>query len=110
MNNKQDKFLSQLGLCKRAGKLMLGEDATLIALRDKSAKLVILSEDASELTAKKIKDKCLHYHVPLIQRFDRYTLGGCVGQEARVVLVVIDKGFARMLQQSTEIPTEVAED
>ena len=45
-----NKFLSLLGLCKRAGKLAAGEVAAEQAVRGKKAFLLILSEDASKNT------------------------------------------------------------
>lgn len=42
-------------------------------------------------------DKCAFYGVPLCKVPDRYTLGGAIGKDARVVVAVTDEGFARQL-------------
>jgi ribosomal protein L7Ae-like RNA K-turn-binding protein len=55
MNNK---LLSLLGLCKRAGKLIQGFDAVETAVKDKTAGLVLLSRDLSPKTAKSIAHVC----------------------------------------------------
>ncbi|EPR26978.1 LSU ribosomal protein L7AE [Geobacillus sp. WSUCF1] len=47
---------------------------------------------------KKVTDKCTFYGVPLCKVPDRYVLGGAIGKDARVVVAVIDEGFARQLQ------------
>ena len=104
---KQNKTLSQLGLCRRAGKLETGEEPVLISITEQNAKLVIFSTDISEQTAKKIIDKCNTYKVPYVQLFDRYELGAAVGHAARVVVAIKDKGFATMITRSLETNTEV---
>lgn len=52
MNNDQ-KVLNLLGMAKRAGKLVSGEDLSLKEIRNGTAKLVIVAVDASENTRKK---------------------------------------------------------
>ncbi len=80
------------------------------AIRSGEAKLVILSEDASAGTAKKVRDKCSHYQVKLVQKFSRYMLGWALGQEARVTVAITDNGFSQLIQKSLDIPTEVTGD
>lgn len=43
----ETKFLSALGLCKRAGKLSEGNDAVDEAIKSKKARLIIIGSDAS---------------------------------------------------------------
>lgn len=45
MNNK--KSISMMGLARRAGKLSMGHDMALLAVKSKKAKLVILASDVS---------------------------------------------------------------
>ena len=42
-----NKTLSVMGLARRAGKLVIGHDAVMLSVRNKKAKLVLLTEDAS---------------------------------------------------------------
>ena len=49
-----NKFFSLLGLCKRAGKLVAGAVAAEQAVRKKQAFLLILAQDASKNTKKKL--------------------------------------------------------
>lgn len=46
----QDSILSMIGLAKRAGKVVSGEFSTEKAVKENKAKLVIVSEDASNNT------------------------------------------------------------
>jgi ribosomal protein L7Ae-like RNA K-turn-binding protein len=93
-----ERWASLLGLANRAGKVISGEELTVKEIRSGKAKLVFLAEDASENTTKKITDKCSSYGVPLRKVSDRYTLGRAIGKDARVVVAVMDEGFANKLR------------
>ncbi|CAG7623910.1 YlxQ family RNA-binding protein [Paenibacillus allorhizosphaerae] len=92
-------FFSNLGLAMRAGKVITGEEMVIQSVRGGEAKLVIVAEDASENTLKKINDKCSYYGVPLLLTGQREQLGDSIGKEARVAIAVTDAGFARMLMK-----------
>ncbi|WP_281887564.1 YlxQ family RNA-binding protein [Paenibacillus sp. YYML68] len=92
-----ERFYSNLGLAMRAGKVLTGEEMVIDAVRTGDAKLVIVSEDASANTLKKVNDKCIHYQVPIHQYGSREQLGASIGKESRVVIAVTDAGFARLL-------------
>ncbi len=91
------KFFQLLGLANRARKLVSGEELVLNEIQKKTAKLVILSEDASEATKKKFQNKCLFYDIKLVTVGDRATLGHAIGKERRVVIAVLDEGFSAKL-------------
>ncbi|ETI70331.1 YlxQ family RNA-binding protein [Neobacillus vireti] len=95
MNQKQ--WMSLLGLANRARKITTGEELTVKEIRSGKAKLVLLSADASANTTKKITDKCNSYEVPFKMVEDRHLLGQAIGKEARVVVAVMDDGFAKKL-------------
>jgi ribosomal protein L7Ae-like RNA K-turn-binding protein len=101
MGNKQ--WASFLGLANRARKIISGEELVVKEIRSGKAKLVLLAEDASVNTAKKIQDKCLSYNVPLRKVTDRYTLGHAIGKDARVVVAVTDEGFAKKLMAMLDV-------
>ncbi|NEW05589.1 50S ribosomal protein L7ae [Paenibacillus sp. SYP-B3998] len=103
----KNKFLSQLGLAMRAGKLVTGDEGVFKAIRSGEAKLVIIAEDASANTQKKFQDKCLFYGVKLIAMGTKYELGHSIGKEMRVTIGVLDGGFAQMLQKCHVNPAEV---
>lgn len=107
MKTKKNDPLSYLGLAMRAGKLAIGDDIVLQAIRSKEAKLVILADDASARTQKKFRDKCSHYQIPLVVYGNRYELGASIGKEERVVIAVNDQGFAEMIAKCQVKPAEV---
>ncbi|TYS46672.1 YlxQ family RNA-binding protein [Bacillus infantis] len=95
MNSNQ--WMSLLGLANRARKIISGEELSVKEIRGGKAKLVLLSADASANTAKKVTDKCKSYHVPYKIVGNRHLLGQAIGKEARVVVAVLDSGFAKKL-------------
>jgi ribosomal protein L7Ae-like RNA K-turn-binding protein len=95
MNKNQ--WMSLLGLANRARKIISGEELSVKEIRNGKAKLVLLSADASANTTKKITDKCKSYEVPYKLVEDRHLLGQAIGKEARVVVAVLDDGFAKKL-------------
>jgi len=89
--------MSFLGLANRARKITSGEELTVKEIRSGKAKLVLLSADASANTTKKISDKCKSYNVPLKIVENRHLLGQAIGKEARVVVAIMDDGFAKKM-------------
>lgn len=94
----QQQWMSLLGLANRARKLISGEELVIKEIRSKKARLVLLAEDASKNTEKKISDKCAYYQIPLKRVKNRSFLGQAIGKEARVVVAVLDEGFAQKLR------------
>ncbi len=92
---RQSKVLSMLGLAARGHNVVSGESQTLSAVKDGSAVLVIVAEDASENTKKLFSDKCSFYEVPLRMYGNREALGKAIGKDIRSSLAVIDEGLAQ---------------
>lgn len=93
----QHQWMSLLGLANRAGKIISGEELTVKEIRNGKAKLILISADASSNTNKKITDKCTSFGVPVKVIENREILGHAIGKESRVVVAVLDKGFATKL-------------
>jgi len=94
---KQNQWMSLLGLANRARKVISGEELSIKEVRSNKARLVLLSADASQNTTKKVTDKCKSYNIPLKMVENRFLLGQAIGKEARVVVAVLDEGFAKKL-------------
>ncbi|PLR69787.1 MULTISPECIES: YlxQ family RNA-binding protein [Bacillaceae] len=92
------QWMSLLGLANRARKIVSGEELVIKEVRQSRAKLVLLSSDASDNTAKKVTDKCSYYRIPLVSVPDRYMLGQAIGKDARVVVAIVDAGFAAKIK------------
>lgn len=94
---KQNQWMSLLGLANRARKVISGEELSIKEVRSNKANLVLLSADASQNTQKKVTDKCKSYNIPCKIVENRFLLGQAIGKEARVVVAVLDEGFAKKL-------------
>lgn len=92
-----EKVLQLLGLAARARKIITGEELTVREIRAGKAHLVIIAEDASKNTMKKISDKCNTYNVEKHVFGTREMLGHAIGKESRVVLALTDAGFANKM-------------
>ena len=93
------KFLSMLGLAKRAGAVMTGTDLVTKALPSGKICLVIYAENSSQNTEKKITDKCKFYGVQCIKCvYDSATLSHATGKESDVCAFGIsDENFSKEL-------------
>jgi len=92
-----EKFWRMLGMACRARRLVFGSDAVERGVRAGKVVLVILADDVGPNTKDKIGRLSVHYEVPLITAGDRQTLGHWTGRETRVVIGVVDEGFANTL-------------
>ncbi|MCD8160540.1 MAG: ribosomal L7Ae/L30e/S12e/Gadd45 family protein [Clostridiales bacterium] len=91
------RFLSLLGLCKRAGKLAAGETLALEAIEAHKVRLVLVTEDCSPRSLRKLTNACGD-RIPLMQvALSRAALGGALGWETCAAVAVEDGGFAARL-------------
>lgn len=97
MTNK--KILSLLGLATRSRNLVSGEFMTERSVKDGTAKLVIVAEDASDNTKKEFCDMCAYYKVPIAILGTKEELGKSMGKEMRASLSITDQGFARSVNK-----------
>ncbi len=88
-----------LGLAYRAGKLSYGIEMSLKSIQNKSAKLIIIAEDASLNTIKKITDKAKYYQIDYKIMFDTKTLSNAIGKSNIKVICLLDEGFKKMFTQ-----------
>lgn len=91
--------MTMLGFAKKAGKLASGEGITLESIKKGKAQVVVLALDASENTAKRIKDKANYRNIPVIEVLDRKEIGKAIGVDERVVVAILDTGFANSIKK-----------
>lgn len=96
MENRQ-KILNLLGLARRAGKVVAGEEMVLKKLRNGQLSLVLMASDCGQATRKKVTDKCQSYQVDLCEEFNQVELSLAIGQK-RTIVALTDKGFAQKIQ------------
>ena len=101
-SEQNQKLLSALGLCRKAGKLICGTPLICEALGSPTKKpyAVIMASDNSENTQKKLRDKCTFYGVELIRvELEGDTLSDAIGKSGRISAVAVtDENFYRLLK------------
>lgn len=93
------KFLSLLGMCRRAGKLSCGHDGAIGSVRSKTAKLCLLSSDSSERLRKEIEREANfeNRNIPVVILFSTMEdIRKATGLKS-AVLSVNDEGFAKTM-------------
>lgn len=98
----QNKTLSTLGICRKAGKLILGYDETAKGMEQGTAKLLVLASDLSPKSEKEITrlaDRQKITTVRLDATMDElwYALGKRAG-----ILAVTDQGLADKIAAQTD--------
>lgn len=96
------RVFGALGLCAKAGRLILGVPMIIEAMqKGKRIYLVLEAGDTSDNTHKKITDKCNFYGVEKIRTdVDGGALGAAVGKSSSLAAVAItDEGFYKMVSK-----------
>lgn len=88
------KLYGMIGLCVKAGRMAFGGEACESLVRSGKLPLVIVAEDASENTKKRMQDKCKSYGVELILFGSVDSLAKSTGKGKVSVLGIRDTGFA----------------
>lgn len=90
-----DKALSFLGLSRRAGKLLTGEDGVSGAARSGDAALLMTASDTADNTKKKAVNLSEWYRIPYVALpWDKDTLGELLDKRVCAILALTDYGLA----------------
>ena len=92
--NQNHKVLSLIGLSMKAGKVESGGFCTEKAVKSGSARLVIISSEASENTRRKFADMCEYRKIPWYVFGEKEELGHAMGKEFRATLAITDENLA----------------
>ncbi len=101
--------LGLIGIAMRAGKLTLGEEASLDVIRADRAALIIVDEGVSPGTLKKFRDASAFHNVKMVT-LEAGQLGRLVGRPNRRTAVVQDKKLAEGILKGMGIVPESGED
>lgn len=93
----QTKVYGLIGIARRARKVVMGE-SVIAAIQNKSAKVVLISEDASDNTKKKISDKCQYYNITFCF-VDDVLLNQSLGEFNKKVIAITDEGISKKIVQ-----------
>ncbi len=96
-----EKILNNLGLCMRAGQIVLGENLVIQGIRNQEIIYVFLASDAGANTTKQILDKAKYYNVAVCQDYDSFALSEAIGKDNKKVLGIKKSGesFLKILRK-----------
>ncbi len=98
----KNKVLSLLGFAKKSGNLVSGVNTCGFNMAKGKVKLVILTEDISENSEKKIMKDVRKYGVNHIKYGMGEELSRATGAEGRSVFAVLDENFAEAIRREIE--------
>lgn len=95
----EDKILTFLGFCRKAGKLIAGTEKVTELIKKGGPCLVMLSQDISPKTEKELKYHARGTNAVFIRlEFDRETVAHATNTTAGV-LATADEGFSKAILQ-----------
>ena len=93
----KQKVISYLGFAKKSGNLVSGVNTCTFTMAKKKAKLIILAEDISENSEKKIMKEIRKYGVDHVKYGRGEELSHAVGTSGRSVFAVCDENFKKVI-------------
>lgn len=92
-----DRILSFLGLCRKAGKTVIGEKTVEKTVMEKKACVILTASDFSENSLKGVKKAADAFGVPLVRTpYPKEALSLALGKTCGV-LCVTDEGFSKKI-------------
>ena len=91
------KVLSYMGFAKKSGNLMAGVNTCTFAMNKGKVRLMILSEDISENSEKKIMKEIRRHGVNFVKYGSSEELSCAVGASGRSVFAVCDENFSKVI-------------
>lgn len=94
-----DKFLLNLGLARRAGKICMGTESVRDSIKNSRATIVFIACDVSENTKKEISDSANYYNVHCtVIPYTMNDLSESLGKDCLVSAVSLtDIGFKNLI-------------
>ncbi len=99
MSMDVQKVEGLLGMAQRAGKVVSGDLAVRKAIASGQAMAIITAEDASERSKETLYREAGAKNIPVYALFTKEVLGRCLGKEYRAVAALLDRGFAKTLEE-----------
>jgi len=92
----ENRVVSFLGLCMRAGRVISGQEACVDLVRQGEAALVLMDGSASDNTRKRLTDACRSHNAPIYE-LSAGALGQSIGKKGRMVIALKNDGMAQKL-------------
>jgi len=105
MNRSDQRLRGMIGFAMRAGKVLIGTELVCrtAAKARGTIKLVLIADNASEGTKKKITNKCEFYRLKPVQiNLSTDELGALLGKTySPAVIGITDEGFAKEIENAS---------
>lgn len=102
-----DKFLSMTGLCKKAGKIVIGTDRVKSTVKNSKVYLVIMASDTAANTKKDIIGFCRNFKVNYIEvDYTKEKIGNALGFAEVAFYAVTNKNFTKAIENILRMTTE----
>ncbi len=87
--------LKFLGLCKKAGKLEIGEESVGISARAKKARIILAASDSADNSKRRAQNFARTGNIPFITLpYGKFDLGNEVGRGSPGLMAITDIGLA----------------
>ncbi len=97
------RVLNLLGMARKAGLVASGSQLVLSTLRDaRDIAFVLLATDVTQGIGSKVRQQAARAGVPLLECFDKATMGQALGLSERSVLAVTKSPLAQTLNQELQ--------
>ena len=83
------KLANSLGMAKKAGKIVTGEELVIKSIQADRARLVFVAHDGAANLVKRITDKTTYYEIPMLDIFSAAELSYAIGSDGKSSLFKI---------------------
>ncbi|UDM31652.1 L7Ae/L30e/S12e/Gadd45 family ribosomal protein [Lentilactobacillus laojiaonis] len=97
MDNKQS-VLNFLGIAKRAGKIVTGQDIILSNIKKNKVYFLFIAKDSGQSTIKKFNDKAKFYQVPVNNNLSKDEISSAIGAQ-RTMIGITDRKMSQKLSE-----------
>lgn len=101
-----NKLLSNLGLCRRAGKLTLGFDAVVGAIKRDEVKCLLMTADLSPKTEKELRYQMGERQIPIYRLTYTMEEFKMVSKKKVGIFAVTDEQLAQLIQNTISAQIE----
>lgn len=100
------KVSSYMGLARRSGNLLAGAGKCTFAMAKGRVRLLILAEDISENSEKKMMKEVRRHGVKCVKYGTSDELSAAAGESGRTVFALCDRGFAEVILREIDREAE----
>lgn len=95
--NSKNKIMSMIGMAYKANRVVSGEELLKKSIKEGKIKLIIIAEDASNNTKKRLINSALHYSIPYYICLSMDDLRRVISWKYRAFIGITDLNFSKIL-------------